>query len=146
MASIREQIVDVIVQKLDEAGKPSGLTVHRYRTRPIHRDALPAMVVYLLRDPKDQTIRGAVPEAQRTLRVGVECRVEGEPIDTQLDPLYVWAVRQLREDPTLGGLARDLQEAGTEWDAGELDKAYGAAAAVFEITYRTHLNDPEAQL
>ena len=56
MASIRQRIVDAVVARLDGAGKPAGLAVHRSRGISIDQDELPAMVVYLL--------------AQRTQRVG----------------------------------------------------------------------------
>ena len=57
MASIRQRIVDAVVARLDGAGKPAGLAVHRSRGLSIDQDTLPAIVVYLL--------------AQRTQRVGV---------------------------------------------------------------------------
>lgn len=147
MASRRELILQAVVAALGASSKPTGVAVHRYRTRPLERDALPALVVY------PAVREGAVAETitrldhddalERALRVRVEIRAEGEPPDEALDPLYVWVVKSLRADPTLGGLAQDLEEEAVSFDAAERDAVYAAAAVDFHVTYYTSEDDPE---
>ncbi len=151
MASRRELILAAIVAALtDAADKPPALTIHRYRTRPIDSDRLPAAVVYV--GPG----RGGVGEnvsrmdhdtgLEHALSVRIELRIMGEPPDAVLDPLYVWAVKTLRSNPTLGGLARDLEEQTSSFDAEERDRVYGALAIDVLVTFATKENDPEAAL
>lgn len=142
MASVRERIVDAVVAALNAPGKPAGLTVHRSRTRPIDKDRLPAMVVYLATEDVGDHAAIAV---MRTLRIRVECRVTGDPPDTVLDEHVTWAVKALKADEKLGGLAVRINEVRTVWDAAERDKVYAAAATEFEIEYATAYNDPEMQ-
>lgn len=149
MASIREQILAYFVTKLGEAGKPAGLTVHRFRTRPIDRDSLPAQVVYPA--GRDGGIAEAVSQysgegdVTRELTVRVESRIVGEPPDQLLDPLYAWAVKQIMADTTLGGLALGVREEATSFDADEREVVVGACATDFAVTYSTEFNDPELQ-
>lgn len=153
MASIREQILEKVKTLLGGAGKPTGLTVHRFRTWPIERDNLPAQVIY-----PATSAGGAVAESvdpfdgignvARELRVRVESRVEvpeKTPPDSALDPLYLWAVQTLMADVTLGGLALDVQEEATSFDADEFEKVIAACATDFLVTYVTLREDPETQ-
>lgn len=148
MPSRREQLVLAAVAALDAAGKPAGLAVHRFRTRPIQKDQLPALVVYPAPDgeavARGDGARGY--KARRTLVLRVECRAiapDGTPCDAALDPYTSWAVRALMQDPTLGGLALNAQEAAVLWDAEELDRVYAAAAVDVRLDYVTAAADPD---
>jgi len=149
MASVREQIIAYVVAKLGESGKPAGLTVHRFRTRPIDRDSLPAQVVYPA--GRDGGIAEAVSEysgegdVSRELTLRVESRVAGDAPDTLIDPLYVWAVKQIMSDTTLGGLALGVREEASSFDADEREVPVGACATDFVVTYSTEFDDPELQ-
>ena len=149
MASIRERILQRFVQLLDGPGKPAGLTVHRYRTRAIESDKLPAQVVYpAARGPAvAETVErwNQAGDLQRTLTVRVESRVAGNPPDEALDPYYLWAVEAVMADPTLGGLAFDVQEEAVSFDAEEFQETIGACAVDFRVTYITSGYDPEKQ-
>ena len=150
MASIREQIIQAVVTALDGAGKPQGLTVHRYRTRPIEKDKLPAQVVYPSGSggsvaETTSLYGGMADDVLRELRVRVESRATGEPADQALDPLYLWSVRSIMADPTLGGLAFSIREEATSFDAAEFEEVIGAAATDFIVEYVTSRDDPEIQ-
>lgn len=127
---------------LDGVSKPTGLNVHRQRTRPIEKDGLPAQVLYLLNEDTEERAAGQI---DRRARFAVESRVtaSGESPDAALDEYLSWAVKALRADPTLGGLSSDVKERGTEWDHVELDKVFGAARTIFEVHYQTADDDPE---
>ena len=126
--------------------KPSGLTIHRMRLRPIEHDALPSQLVYLLDSPRP------TPRASGTLdrivRVGVESRkiitVSGDPPDDQMDELEMWCVRAIMDDETLGGVTHQVEEAETARDFDhEGEVFFGRTAKVFEVDYQTLRNDPE---
>lgn len=152
MPSRRELIVQALVAALDGADKPAGLTVHRFRTRPlVGAEDLPAVVVYL---QQETTARGDGPhgyKARRACTIRVECRtrVAGDAIDTTapdaaLDALTSWAVRAVMADPRQGGLAHNTQETATQWAAEETDAVYAAAAVDFTVDFITAAGDPDA--
>ena len=149
MASIREQIIQAVVAALDGSGKPAGLTVHRYRTRPLEKDDLPAQVVYPAGTggAVAETVRlyGGTNDVLRELRVRIESRVMGAQPDQLLDPLYIWAVKAVMSDPTLGGLAHEIREEATSFDAVEFEQPVGASATDIIVEYVTSQDDPEIQ-
>ena len=148
MASQRTAILTAVAGALDGVGKPVGATVHRHRTRPLAADKLPAMVVYSVVPPGmgqaervDRTDHEG--DVERILTVRVEARATGSPTEDAVDALYVWAVKALRTDPTLGGLALDLAERAVSYAADEGEDALAACAVDFEVTYYTTEDDPE---
>ena len=152
MASIRERIIAAMAAALDGPEKPEGVTVHRDRTRPIERDKLPAIVLYAASPDvrtREETVRRSDHDTvERTFTAMVEGRVVVRPDespDAAIDPLYVWTVKALRADPTLGGLAMDVRETGTDIIAAEFDKTYAAFGTTFEVVYFTAEDDPEVQ-
>jgi hypothetical protein len=147
-SSIREQIASAIVAALSAAGGPTGLTVHRERTRPIETDSLPAIMVYFEADdaPKPfdkQKYRS--PFVERTLVVALECRAQGSastPPDQALDPITVWATQRMFADETFGTLAIGADEGATKWYSREGDLPVAAATIRFSVVYRTSRLDP----
>lgn len=141
MASRREAVIEAVVSALNGAGKPSELTIHRSRTRPIDKDDLPVQIVYIISETLPTTY--GVPAVDREVLIAVETRVVGNPPDEALDPYLSWTIQALLPDHTLDGTALNIIEQGTEWTADELDKIYGAAQQQFRITYRTRHDDPD---
>lgn len=147
MSSRREAILLSIVAALDAVGKPAGLAVHRSRTRPINKDVLPALVVYL---GPEKIARGDGPFGYKNRRfqsVRVEVRTvatAGVDPDTALDPLTSYVEQRLMADPTHGQVARNTQLEAIDWDANnETDAHYAAAAMDFTIEYLTAAGDPD---
>lgn len=149
MASKRDSIIAAVVTALGVASvggttKPTGLDVHRMRTRPIQADALPAMVVFWLGDEAPSP--DATSRTMRSTRIAVECRVAhpGTNPDAALDPLLVWATKAVLADHTLGGLASEVEEGRSYPDLGDQGEAVAAAAIEFVVKYQTTWNDPES--
>ncbi|HET7552195.1 MAG TPA: hypothetical protein VFK04_12965 [Gemmatimonadaceae bacterium] len=143
MASRRDQILAAVVAILNGAGKPADTTVERYRTLPLTTEGAWILVYPMI----EATERAPTPSgrlARRKLRVRCECRAQGEQVDQVLDPLLLWTVKALMADPSLGGVAINVQEEATQWDAEDADKVYGAAAVDFTIDYQTAAADPSA--
>lgn len=145
MASKRETIIQATISALEATGKPAGLLVHRFPTRSLDSDDLPAIAVFPLTDPAGEVTHDG--HRDHALTLGLELRAQassGQSPDQALDPLYVWAVRALFADATLGGLTTALWEGSTEWSAEERSAVFGAALLTFEIEYETTEADPEA--
>ncbi len=144
--SIAEQIIAAAVTALTGSGMPVGLTVHRFRTRPLSKDLLPAMAVFPIRDEQVDRVGQLedAPLSERHLTFRVEIRVKGETptVDQQLDPLITWAVQALNIDHTFGGLVEGLQQQEVTWAAAELDEVYGGAAVDFIAHYVVVAADP----
>lgn len=151
MSSFRDQIVSAVVATLAAGGGPASLTVHRYRTKPLGTDVLPAMLVYLVEESvKEGPGQGTGPKlrrtATRTVTARVEIRINAGTVapDDAIDPYLNWMVQQIMADPTFGGLSHDCKEMKTEWAAVEDDKVYAATQTDFEISYFTSAADPTA--
>lgn len=126
--------------------KPTGLTVHRFRNRPVLSDNLPALVLSLDSDTKP--VRDATDRVDRILNLVVEHRVKvsaGTAPDDAVDPLVKWAVFALFANETLGGLASHIEEGETVWEPAEAGQTFMRAATRFAVHYITLANDPEAQ-
>lgn len=142
--SVREQIVANVEAALDGVGKPTGLTVHRLRTRPIQKEKLPAMQIRFGGEPSEPVTHDG--HEQNVLKLLIETRVTVDaatPPDQGLDPYLNWIVQSLMADETLGGLANRVRKRRIDWDADEMDKIYGAALTEIDITYYTDASDPE---
>ena len=144
--TIRETIMAAAVRALEAVGKPTGLTVHRSRTRPLDRDDMPAMAVYHLGETV--ALETHEPSVLRTLTIRVEHRVKtlvgsSDSPDKTLDPLLSWGTKALLTDSALDALIISIEEVAIEWAAFEADSLYGGAAQDFKIEYATVWDDQE---
>lgn len=139
--TVRIQILLAVFALIDGAGKPAGTYVHRKRARFIGADSLPAIVVYLLKEPVQlEDHDGAV---NRRLTIRCEARAAGDLLEAELEPLIAWIEQAVLADPRLGGLAIDMQVRNVAWDAFEADGDYQAAAVDVEVEYVTQRDNPE---
>jgi hypothetical protein len=150
MSSKREAIVSAFVTALSAGGKPSGLTVHRYRTIPIGTDILPAQLVYVVREDVETGPGSSHYVATRRCIIRVETRLAvDDPSttapDAALDAFLSWAVQAICADPTLSGAVLDVWERSTEWAATDADKVFAGGQTDFEVRYQTLASDPDAQ-
>jgi hypothetical protein len=151
--SIREKIILAIVAALDGGDKPSGLTIHRERTRPIQDDQLPAILVYS-EDDAPTPVGGQVyksPLVERQLVIYLEHRAQGsidDPPDAALDPLIVWSTKTMVGNEKFvvtgfpDGLATGVVEGKTAWMSRQGDKSIAAASTQWIVKYRTSRLDP----
>ena len=154
--SIREQMMLAIIAALSEGSTlsgstviapPSGLTVHRERTRPIEVDSLPAILVYT-EDDVPKTLGGDVymaPLIECQATVSLECRAQGSgsiPPDAALDPVLVWAKLAIFADERFGGLASGVEQGRTVWNSREGDVPIASAKWSITVKFRTSRLDP----
>lgn len=142
MSSVRDRIVEALVAKLDGPGKPTGLTVGRFRTKPLKP---PCAGLYGIDQEVAPGSGGGNRLVIRIFRLFVEIRVEGDPPDQQTDPIEVWVVKQVLSDPKLGGLCNSITEVRTKWSAEPGSTPIGAAMLEFLVHFQTLAKDPEAQ-
>jgi hypothetical protein len=148
--SIREQLLEAIEEAFDADGGPTGLTVHRERTRPIETDSLPAILFYA-EDEDPRPLGGEMyraPQVERQLSIAVQCRAQGSveaSPDEVLDPVLVWALQQMFLDETFGGLANGVEEGRTVWSSREGDVPVAAATIHLTVKYRTSRLDPTSK-
>ena len=145
--TIREMIMAAVVAALEASGKPTGLTVHRFRTRPLDEDDMPAMAVYHLGETVALETHDE-PSVRRILTIRVEHRVKSrvaslDAPDKTLDPLVAWGTKGLLTDSVLDALIISIEELSIDWAAFEVDKLYGGAAQDFKIEYATVWDDQE---
>jgi hypothetical protein len=135
--SLTEQVLQAVVAALDGAGKPAGVTVNRSRRQSIEKDDLPMISVYPIGEEVTRaTDNRRSPVVERRLRVEVKCRVVGD--DQANDALRKWAVQSVMADQSLGGLALEIVEESTDWDADDAtDADYSVAAVDFVVRYTT---------
>lgn len=149
MSSIRSQILAFLVSALNGAGKPSGVTVEKFRLDSLEPTNLPSLIIY----PIQEQVERALPELRspivnRVLTVRIECRAVGvSPVtpDEMVDTMLTWVVKSCLADRTLGKLATDTQETLLEWTAsGNPDADYAKGNIELTIRYTTKTVDPEA--
>lgn len=135
--SYTERILQAVVAALNGANKPAGVTVNRSRRQSIEKSQLPMISVYPIREEVTRaTDNRRSPLVERRVRVEVKCRVVGD--DQANDALRKWAVQSVMADQSLGGLALEITEQSTDWDADDAtDADYSVAAMEFVVRYST---------
>ena len=144
--TIRETIVAAAEAALNAAGKPTGLKVHRFPTRALDRDDLPAMAIYHL--VENVELDTHAPSVNRKLMIRIEHRVKTlvtseDPPDKTLDPFIAWGTKGLLANAALAALVISIEEKRITWEAFEADSLYAGAAQDFEIEYATVESDQE---
>lgn len=138
--SIIERIEQHFVELLGDAEKPEGLLVGRDQSLPIDEDHLPAAIVYVLEEAA-QKVASRSTLVRPVARIRIELRAKGEPTRRQLDPLRQWTMRRIMSDFSLGGLAKEIEYAGTQWTQAAGDIVVGAAGMDFDVTYYHRVDD-----
>ena len=138
MASKREQILAKI--KTELAGTTGvGTRIYRNRVEPMAREETPSLVVEFVTD--DPTVNSATYlKLDWTLRVRIVVIVRGTIPDNVADPTVESLFTKVLNDPTVGGLAKDIRPATQTFEAIEADTPAGLTTCEFEIDYRTGYN------
>jgi hypothetical protein len=136
-----EQILQAIVAVLDAEEKPGGVTVNRSRRQAVKPEELPMLSVYPVQEDVTRARENRLSMVvNRHLLFQVRCRAIGE--DEELDPLRQWTVEALHADPSLGGLALEVLEESTKWNAEDAsDSDYSVADMEFRVRYVTARDD-----
>ena len=140
MQSIREQIIQTVVDRLTPVAAARGATIRRQPTVPSDRSHLPALLVF----PDSEAVRRVNDRTERDLVIRLVALAVGtatespEPI---ADRLMTAAHAALLADVTLGGLALGTAETDTDWQQDDADMDVAALPSRYCITYRTFVHD-----
>jgi hypothetical protein len=135
-ASLREQLVQVVVAHLTAAIAPTPLL--RQPTVPIPREASPALLLFI---ESDAVLTHANDRVERALTLKLVALARGDLAFEDVDQLLVIAHAALMSDPNLASLSLGVRELDAEWDAEDADAGAVALPARYEIRYRTHAID-----
>lgn len=133
MATRREQILQAVKTRL-AALSGLGITgVHRSRADKFAGSEAPAL--NLMPDSEDPS---EVSQGFTDARLQVEVQVyhRGTEADRLADPIVEAVHAAMLGEPTIGGLAIDVTEAGTSWDFEEADRTALLVRMRFVIWHR----------
>lgn len=139
--SIRETILAEIVTRLGNTTGISG-RVFRSRVEAVQRNEMPAIIV--LPDADNPEQRTSSCKIDRKLSVSVMLLLHADVPDQAADPILQDLHKRIlpttggQIDFTLGGLAIDIEEAGTDFRLAATD---GVIVQSYIIWYRTAIAD-----
>ena len=138
MASKREQIIAALKTTL--AGT-TGVSTRIYRSRiePITNGESPAIVIEPVTD-EPSINSSSYLKIDWTLRIRIVVIVRGPIPDNVGDPTVESLFTKVLNDPTVGGLAKDIRPATQTFEVLEADQPAGLITCEFEIDYRTSYN------
>jgi len=139
MRCVWTQAITNLLAALNVGGSPA--VAYRARFEAVSADetafnAFPHKIDCLYGDAHDSVKIGA----DVVIRISVSATDE---VDLAMDPLVLWAWRQVRADPTLGGIVTDAYPTGIE--IGYLDKAASdqvCADMTIRVEVEVDRNDP----
>jgi hypothetical protein len=133
MTTKREQILQAITTRL--AAVPGVTSVYRSMTEPMQREDALALCVTWASDRPGAP--GSSWHMDRELEVQIGAYARGDIPDKLADPLCESAFSLLMGEPTLGGLAIDIDEGDTSLDLDSADATAGWTTMRFMVRYRT---------
>ena len=138
MASKREQIIAALKTTL--AGT-TGVSTRIYRSRiePITNGESPAIVIEPVTDEPSINSTSYL-KIDWTLRVRIVVIVRGTIPDNVGDPTVESLFTKVLNDPTVGGLAKDIRPATQTFEVLDAAQPAGLITCEFEIDYRTSYN------
>jgi len=138
MASKREQILAALKTTL--AGT-TGVSTRIYRSRiePITNGESPALVIEPVTD-EPSINSSSYLKIDWTLRIRIVVIVRGTIPDKVGDPTVESLFTKVLNDPTVGGLAKDIRPATQTFEVLEADQPAGLITCEFEIDYRSSYN------
>jgi hypothetical protein len=140
MTTAQRQIALAVVDALKLAGVAGG-KVYAWRTRAIGIDSPTGVVVRLTRSTSLlASIQGGRTEWRTLLQVECYGRSVGGQPDEECDAVAAQVFAALAGEPTLGGLAMDVEPMEGDtlgWDVDELDTGLGCITAKFIVSHQT---------
>lgn len=139
--SIREKILAELVTRLSSTSGVAG-RVFRSRIEAVQRNEMPAIVVMPATETPEQ--RTSSCRVDKRLTVNVMVLLHDDVPDRAADPIVQDAHKRIlptttgRVDFTLGGLAIDIEEAGTDFRLAATD---GVVVMTYTIWYRHAVAD-----
>jgi len=142
----RLAMLKAVKSYLDGAGKPTGLTVHRFAHRAIEKDNLPSIVIAHGGGVSVNDEVNNLVERTDLVRIAVQClgSAATEP-DDSIDPFLSWLDTALMADMTLGGAVNSvtMRPMGAT-EVAEEDRIYIRVVQDIQVKYYHLRTNPEA--
>jgi hypothetical protein len=139
VSSIRKQIIDAVMARLNTS-TPGGVPqTTRARQEPYDPSELPAITVKPQREQIDYEALGKrsyFRKREMTLRVSVHFTGD----DSVADPMTVWITSQL-DGQVFPSLIEDCKEENNEWEYAAEDQPYLVLHQDFRVVYHTLVGD-----
>jgi len=139
--SIREQLLQNLLNTLRPVAETCGATLHRSPTVAIERKQTPALIVL----PEEEVIGENLTLVVRrllTVKVIALTREVGEnAAEVVADQLIVASHKAVMANRNLGGLCQGTKELGTEWDNEDADATAASITVRYQLEYRTKADD-----
>jgi len=148
MPHVRTQIRNAVAAALTGL-TTTGPRVHPSRVWPLQQTDLPALLVYTTSDQVDyeRSTIGRPRKLWRDLELVVEARAASAAgLDDTLDRIETEVIAALNLDITLGGLAKEIEIAGTEIEFDTAETPIGTNRMTFRLAYRHREDDPNTAL
>lgn len=139
--SLREQLLQRIIERLRPVADFHQASLHRSPTVAISREQSPALVMFAEGDAIRERTNDRLTR-DLTIRVIALARaIPPASPESEADRLLVDAHTALMADRTLGGLALGIREIESEFEIEDADAIAAAIPARYQITYRTLIHD-----
>ena len=138
--SLREQIIQRVIDRLLPVITAAGGILRRQPGTPTERLQMPAFLLF----PESESVRRINDRTERELVLCLIALAAGSATEIPeriTDGLIVAAHARLFADVTLGGLALGLEEIDTDWRDDDADLEMAALPVRYRITYRTFAHD-----
>lgn len=125
-----------IVAMITAAGTAAGDRVYPNRVLPLHRQALPAIVVFTTGEDAGEPTSGPLRVYPKTVDVVVAIYAAGGELDDNLDAMCLAVERAIAADESCGGIAAEAVYTKTEFkliDGGDVPLA--SAEVHFAVSY-----------
>jgi hypothetical protein len=143
--SIRERLLQEIINRLSPLAQAEGAQIKRSPTTAISRDASPALLLFPEAESIAQRANDRIERHLIVRLVAMASETSGETAEVIADRLQVAAHAALFADANFGGLCIGLQELDCEWDIEDADATAAAIPTRYQVTYRTLVHDLTAQ-
>ena len=143
--SIRERLLQEIVNRLSPLAQAEGAQIKRSPTTAISRDASPALLLFPEAESIAQRANDRIERHLIVRLVAMARETSGEAAEVIADRLQVAAHAALFSDVNFGGLCIGLQQLDCEWDIEDADATAAAIPTRYQVTYRTLVHDLTAQ-
>lgn len=143
MSTIRDQIIEAAIAKLNTSTPVGVPTATRLRMTPYEPEELPAINVFPVREEVRSDPAGRFgPVVMRSMTFRVLLHARGSDTvspDKALDDMAAWVSHLGGQQ--FGGLAIDTEESSLEWLYEEEDFAYSSLAIDFRVDFKTLKSD-----
>jgi hypothetical protein len=132
--SIREQLLQSVLTRLQPVVANEGATLHRSPALAISRERCPALIVFA---ESDVVTDRANDRSVRELAIKIVALSRGQNAESHADRMISASHAVLMAEPTFGGLAIGIHETGCDWETEESDALIVSIPARYRIVYRT---------